>query len=137
MDIVDYALKFLGRTYIWGGDGSGKSFGGFDCSGLALECLWASGQFKGSDCTSQGLYKALLKLGWVNVRPGEENAGDLCFWGKSSAKITHVSIVSEPGFHVEAGGGSSKCTKPETSTGMVRVRPLTSRNDLLAILRKP
>ena len=40
---LDYALRFIGRPYIWGGDGSGKTHGGFDCSGLVLEALKACG----------------------------------------------------------------------------------------------
>ena len=36
MTISEYAQKFIGRSYIWGGDGSGKCGGGFDCSGLVL-----------------------------------------------------------------------------------------------------
>ena len=49
MTISEYALKFVGRPYIWGGDGSGKCGGGFDCSGLVLECLWAFGILPNGD----------------------------------------------------------------------------------------
>lgn len=137
MDLVEYAKCFIGRPYIWGGDGSGKSDGGFDCSGLVVECLQAVGVLaNGSDFTAKTLYKHLLAHGWVKVPRGFETASDLCFWGKSATAITHVSIAIGPWQHIEAGGGSGSKTAA-TSTGMVRVRPLSSRADLFATLRMP
>ena len=40
------------------------------------------------------------------------------------------------GLMVEAGGGGSKCKTAATSTGMVCVRPISWRKDLVAILRE-
>lgn len=138
MDMVEYALCFIGRPYIWGGNGSGKTAGGFDCSGLVVECLQAIGVLaSGSDATAQGLFRDLVDRGWTMVRPGNERPGDICFWGKSAASITHVSIAIGSGQHIEAGGGGSSSKTEATSTGMVRVRPLSSRADLLATLRMP
>ena len=138
MDLVEYAKCFIGRPYIWGGDGSGKSDGGFDCSGLVVECLQAVGVLaNGSDFTANALYNHLLSHGWVNVPRGLETASDLCFWGKSEAYITHVSIALGSRQHIEAGGGGSGSKTAATSNGMVRVRPLSSRGDLLATLRMP
>ena len=63
---------------------------------------------------------------------------DILFFGKDTSHITHVAICcSSRGQYVEAGGGGSKCKSPETSTGMVRVRPLGSRKDLVAALCEP
>lgn len=138
MDLVEYAKCFIGRPYIWGGDGSGKSDGGFDCSGLVVECLQAVGVLaNGSDFTAKALYNHLLSHGWVKVPRGLETASDLCFWGKSEASIAHVSIAIGPRQHLEAGGGGSGSKTAATSNGMVRVRPLSSRGDLLATLRMP
>ncbi|MBR4009127.1 MAG: C40 family peptidase, partial [Fibrobacter sp.] len=64
MTLSEYALKFVGRPYVWGGDGSGKCGGGFDCSGLVLEGLWALGLYDGKDVTAQGLHDTLCKKGW-------------------------------------------------------------------------
>ncbi len=136
MKISEYALKFIGCPYVWQGDGSGKYGGGFDCSGLVVECLQALGIIA-TDFTAQGLFQRLSELGWVNIPKGLETADDLCFWGKSTASITHVSIAIGDGLMVEAGGGGSKCKTPATSTGLVRVRPLTNRGDWVACLRKP
>ena len=138
MDLVEYAKCFIGRPYIWGGDGSGKSDGGFDCSGLVVECLQAVGVLaNGSDFPAKALYNHLLSHGWVNVPRGLETASDLCFWGKSETSITHVSIAIGSRQHIEAGGGGSGSKTAATSNGMVRVRPLSSRGDLLATLRMP
>lgn len=138
MDLVEYAKCFIGQPYIWGGNGSGKASGGFDCSGLVVECLQAVGVLKnGSDYTSKALLAALLALGWTRVGPGNERAGDVCFWGKSEASVSHVSIALGSGQHIEAGGGGSACKSLGTSTGMVRVRPLSSRSDRVATLRMP
>jgi len=138
MDLVEYAKCFIGRPYIWAGNGSGKCDGGFDCSGLVVECLQAVGVLaNGSDYSAKALYKHLLDQGWVKVPRGFETASDLCFWGKAEGSITHVSIVIGPRQHLEAGGGGSGSKTAGTSTGMVRVRPLSSRVDLLATLRLP
>lgn len=136
MNIAEYAARFIGRPYIWAGDGTGKYLGGFDCSGLVVECLNAFG-FVAGDFTAKGLYSRLLELGWVNVPKGLETAADVVFWGKGTASVTHVSIAMGNGLHIEAGGGGSKCKSLETSTGMVRVRPLSARGDWFAALRPP
>ena len=135
MTISEYAQKFIGKSYIWGGDGSGKCGGGFDCSGLVLECLTACGLYDGPDTTAQGLYKALCSNGWMEVPRRLETDGDVLFFGKDRSHITHVAIAIDSELMVEAGGGGSKCKTPATSTGMVRVRPIASRKDLVAALR--
>lgn len=136
MSFVEYALKFIGKPYVWGGDGSGKFGGGFDCSGLVVECLQAFGAVEG-DFTAQALYKHLLALGWAKVPCNLVNASDVLFWGKSEAAVTHVSLAASDCQHVEAGGGGSKCKTAEISTGMVRLRPIAARKDFVAALRAP
>lgn len=137
MTLSEYALKFIGRPYIWGGDGSGKCGGGFDCSGLVLECLWAFGILPNGDMTAQGIYDILYnQLIWSTPGNGKEKPDDVLFFGKDGKHITHVAIAIGDGLMVEAGGGGSKCTTPTNSTGMVRVRPIASRKDLVAALRE-
>ena len=136
MNFADYALKFLGRPYIWGGDGSGRCFGGFDCSGLAVECLRAFGVVN-CDLTAQGVYNYLHKLKWEIFSEIETKESDILFFGKNLREITHVAIAIGDGLMVEAGGGGSKCKTLETSTGMVRIRPISSRKDFLGALRSP
>ena len=137
MTIIEYALKFIGRPYIWGGDGSGKCGGGFDCSGLVLECLWAFGIMPKGDMTAQGIHKALKKSGWKEVPFGFIAEGDVLFFGKSVESITHTALAIGDGLMVEAGGGGSKCKTPATSTGMVWVRPISWRSNIVAALREP
>lgn len=137
MTLSEYALKFVGRPYIWGGDGSGKCAGGFDCSGLVLECLWAFGILPNGDMTAQGIYDILYgQLIWSTPGRGKEKPDDVLFFGKDAKHITHVAIALGNGLMVEAGGGGSKCKTVATSTGMVRVRPIASRMDLVAVLRE-
>lgn len=137
MTIADYALKFIGRPYIWAGDGSGKCGGGFDCSGLVLECLQAFGIIPQIDLTAQGIYDILYnQLIWSSVERGKEKPDDILFFGKDLKHISHVAISVGGGLMVEAGGGGSKCKNVAASTGMVRVRPISWRKDLVVALRE-
>ena len=135
MSLAEYAQKFIGRPYIWGGDGSGKCGGGFDCSGLVIECLWAFGKLPKGDLTAQGINDKLYSMGWRQGLSIKE--GDVLFFGKGDEHITHVAIAIGNGLMVEAGGGGSKCKTPATSTGMVWVRPIAWRDNLVAALREP
>lgn len=135
MNIVSYLMHFLGRPYIWSGDGSGKCGGGFDCSGLVLEGLWALGLYDGKDTTAQGLHDSLVKKGWTYKIENRLFQESILFFGDNDKKITHVAVAVGDGLMIEAGGGGSKCKTPATSTGMVRVRPI--RNDLVSALRRP
>lgn len=136
MTFSEYALKFVGRPYIWGGDGSGKCDGGFDCSGLVLECLQAFGQMPNRDEPAHGIFEELTARKWNCVLFGSEKPDDVLFFGKDDKHITHVAICIGGGLMVEAGGGGSKCKTAATSTGMVRVRPISWRKDLVAVLRE-
>jgi cell wall-associated NlpC family hydrolase len=135
MTMSEYALKFICRPYIYGGDGSGKSYGGFDCSGLVMECLWAFGLLPSKDLTAQGIHDALMDKYGHQVPRMYISADDILFFGKDDRHISHVAIALNNDLMVEAGGGSSKCRTPGSSTGMVRVRPISSRKDLVSALR--
>ena len=127
MSIVEYALKFIGKPYVWAGNGPT----GFDCSGLVIECLQAFGKLPAGDWSADTLSAKLVLVGWKPVSDVQE--GDLLFYG--SKKFTHVAMAINDWQVVEAGGGGSRCISPETSTGIVRVRPLTWRRPNL-ILRE-
>ena len=132
--LSEYLLRFIGHPYIWGGNGSGSCHGGFDCSGLVLEGLWALGILPKGDLTAQGINDKLYSMGWRQGLSVKE--GDVLFFGKDLHHITHVAIAIGNGLMVEAGGGGSKCKTAATSTGMVRVRPISWRKDLVAALRE-
>lgn len=131
MTLTEYLKHFIGRPYIWAGDGTGKSQNGFDCSGLVLEGLWALGLYTGSDVTAQGLYNFLTKqANWREGNIDHANDCDILFFGKSTEKITHVAVALGDGLMLEAGGGGSSCKTAAASTGFVRVRPI--RKDVVA-----
>lgn len=120
MTLSEYAKMFVGKAYEWGGDGHG----GFDCSGLVLECLWGLGLYKGSDTTAQGLRNWLkVSDGWERCVPTIRDS--VLFFGRDYGEITHCAI-SLGDFMVEAGGGGKS-----SSSGMVRIRPLDWRRDFV------
>jgi cell wall-associated NlpC family hydrolase len=64
------AMSYLGTFYIWGGDDPS----GFDCSGLAIECLKSVGVLpREGDWTAQD-----LSAMFPRVDPPQ--GGDLVFW---------------------------------------------------------
>ena len=131
--LVDYALKFVGLPYIWGG----YNFEGYDCSGLVLELLRSQGKIDSRDYTAQSLYKHLKEQGWVkSIYP---DFGALSFYGEGG-KITHVAMLLSPNEIIEAGGGNSFTkTKMEAAkkNACVRVRTLGHRSDLIDITESP
>ena len=131
ISISEYLCHFIGAPYIWGGDGSGKTHRGFDCSGFVLEGLVAFGLYNGPDITAQGLYDHLTKTAlWKEGNVDHANDGDLLFFGKSTSMITHVAVALGVGLMLESGGGGSSCKTAATSTGFVRIRPI--RKDVVA-----
>lgn len=141
MDVVnirDYLLKFVGLPYIWGGN---NPLIGFDCSGLAIEILVATGNWPhGKDTTAQGLYDHFAKFGRKvpKERAHLTSPPDLVFFGKSPKEVTHIGICLERGLMVEAGGGGRECKTAADAAArnaFVRVRPISYRSDLVAILR--
>lgn len=135
MKLSEYLMKFIGNPYVWKGDGSGQYGGGFDCSGLVIEGLWALGILPSKDLTAQGIHDALIKSGWRNPYHTITREDDILFFGKDEKTITHVAVAIDNVLMIEAGGGGSKCVTPGKSTGFVRVRPIANRKDLVAILR--
>lgn len=136
---IEYAKSFIGKPYIWAGNGSckgsdptyyGKAGGGFDCSGFVLEILWAFGAYVGGDTTAQNLFNYARKS-WTKSASNEK--GSIAFFGKSASAITHVTFCIGNNLMIEAGGGGSGCKTAETSTGFVRIRPITNRKDLVAV----
>lgn len=131
MTLTEYLKHFIGRPYIWAGDGTGPKHNGFDCSGLVLEGLWALGLYTGPDVSAQGLYNYLTKTAvWKEGSVDNARENDILFFGKSTSKITHVAVAMGDGLMLEAGGGGSSCKTATASTGFVRIRPI--RKDVIA-----
>lgn len=130
MNIVDYICKFIGKPYIWGGQGAI----GFDCSGLVIEALQAFDLLPSGDWTADALVKKFKNdNNWEVV--SDYKAGDLVFF-KNSTKYYHVAMMVNEFQYIEAGGGGSKCTTAQNSTGLVRLRPISWRVPSLILRHK-
>ena len=122
---VNYAMRWIGTWYRWGGDDPS----GFDCSGLAVECLKAVGKIsRGSDFTAWGLYR------YFKDREMEVNLprkGCLVFWYTSNnRRIIHVEICINPRQSIGASGGGSKTLTQEDAirhNAYIKIRPINSR----------
>lgn len=129
--IVQYAMRFVGTPYKWGGD---DPMLGLDCSGFALEILAAFG-FKHPDMTAASLYIWCKTSRFRDeVRPGA-----LVFFGKDGA-ISHVAVAINSDLMIEAGGGGSKTTDREAAArdnAYVRIRPIRSRKDFVGAYYPP
>lgn len=124
----DIALKVLeqsvGLPYRWGGD---DPVGGFDCSGLMVEVLKATGIFgEKGDATAQGLSKLYPETDILQV-------GVMVYWDwNNDGVIDHVEMVAhvdEEGdvYTIGASGGGSATTTTlaaESSNAYIKVRPL-------------
>jgi cell wall-associated NlpC family hydrolase len=98
--MIGYARARLGTPYIWGGAGPM----GFDCSGLAIQAMYAGGRtvpglntnmHVGADFRSTHY---LYASGLVHVRFPDRKRGDLIFYGHP---ITHMAIYLGGGRIIE------------------------------------
>lgn len=127
----NYALRFVGTPYTWGGD---DSIYGYDCSGFIQELLSSVGMDPPGDQTAQALYNFFDKNGKYN----SYGVGALAFYGKSVTEIIHVAMMVDQWRIIEAGGGGSKTkTKEEAArdNAYVRIRLLKHRPDLVAVIK--
>lgn len=129
--IVQYAMRFVGLPYRWGGD---DPLEGFDCSGFVIEILAAFG-FKLPDQNAAALYI------WskTNQHRNEIRAGSLAFFGQEG-NITHVGLCINSDLMIEAGGGGSKTVDLNSAVkqnAYLRIRPVRSRKDFVGAYYPP
>ena len=95
--VVDYAKQFLGRPYVWGGNGPNS----FDCSGFTKYVYSHFGYTLNRTASSQ------LNNG-VSVARGEWQPGDLVFFynGRVSTPVSHVGIYVGNGQFIHASTNS-------------------------------
>ncbi|AAK80610.1 hypothetical protein BJV85_001226 [Clostridium acetobutylicum] len=86
--LVNYARKFIGVPYVWGGD----TPNGFDCSGLVMYCYAHFGVNLPHYTGDQVKYGTVV----TDLQPG-----DLLFFGSTSDPY-HVAIYSGNGYMIEA-----------------------------------
>jgi cell wall-associated NlpC family hydrolase len=83
-ETVALAKRFLGLPYLW----AGTTPLGLDCSGFAQLVYRLSGVEILRDADMQFAGSGLL-----DVPAGQENKGDLVFFGKTAGEIGHVGIM--------------------------------------------
>jgi cell wall-associated NlpC family hydrolase len=128
--MLNYALSLLSRPYRWGGD---DPLAGFDCSGYVQECLASIGLDPKGDQTAQGLYDH-----FAGISEREAGPGSLVFFGSSTSKISHVALLWDSEHMLEYGGGGPNTTNLQQAieqNAYGRMRPITSRKDVVAILK--
>lgn len=123
----------IGKPYIWGAEGPEA----YDCSGFAQWALRHLNLDPPGDQTAEGLYRFFLKGRSLPVDVHDAGLGDLVFFGGEDS-VTHVALAWGAGDMLEAGGGGRKTTNVDIARkqgAAVRVRPISRRRDLVAILR--
>lgn len=128
---LQIALQWLNTPYKW----AGASFEGIDCSGFAQELLATVGLDPAGDQTADALFRHFLSPRRGNI--GVCDVGSLCFFGKQ-ALVTHVGVAIAIDTMIEAGGGGPRTiTRADAAAqaAFVRVRPISSRTDLVSIIQ--
>ncbi len=95
--VVDYAAQFLGKPYVWGGNGPNS----FDCSGFTKYVFSHFGYTLNRTASGQ------LSNG-VSVSRSELRPGDLVFFynGQVSTPVSHVGIYAGGGQFIHASTNS-------------------------------
>jgi len=139
--LIDYAMRFNNTPYRWGGD---DPIEGYDCSGLVQDILASVGQDPPGDQTAQGLFNFFSQNGIIfgphKTISDADAIGAIAFFGKGNASISHVGFIvsNSPLRMIEAGGGGSHTQDKKDAArqnAFVRVRPVGSRKDIIAIIR--
>ncbi len=92
-EMVEFAQRFLGLPYTWGGTSSY----GYDCSGFTQMLCRRRGILMPRDAGPQAH--------WGGLKPVEKTelqAGDLLYFGSSTEKITHTGICIGGGRFIHA-----------------------------------
>ena len=109
LDVVDYAKKFLGVRYVYGGTNL-KS--GVDCSGYTMSI------YKNFGITLNRTSRDQSRNG-VAVGRNELRPGDLVFFdtnGSNNGAISHVGIYIGDGKFIHASSGRENCVKIDVIT---------------------
>jgi gamma-D-glutamyl-L-lysine dipeptidyl-peptidase len=92
-DMVALSKRFIGLPYTWGG----RSPFGFDCSGFVQLIYMMNGIPILRDTDIQ-----MTKSGLLEVAKGEERAGDLIFFGRALDRISHVGMMIDTEYFINA-----------------------------------
>jgi hypothetical protein len=121
---LDYAWRYVGTFYSWGGDDPS----GFDCSGFVVEILKSVGLLpRKGDWTAHGLFEL-----FQNRAVDTPIEGCLVFW-HSDNKIIHVEMCVDTERSLGAsGGGSGTVTREDAikHNAFIKMRPYKSRKNI-------
>lgn len=95
--IVNYAMKFLGNPYVWGGPSLTK---GADCSGFTMSVMKNFG-------ISLPHYSGSQAKSGKRIKSSEMRPGDLVFYGNSRGRINHVAMYIGNGQVINAASRRS------------------------------
>ena len=95
--IVNYAMKFLGNPYVWGGT---SLTNGTDCSGFTMSVMAHFGVGLPHHSGSQA-------GAGRSIKSSEMRPGDLVFYGNSRGKINHVAMYIGNGQVINAASRRS------------------------------
>lgn len=109
--VVEAALRYLGLPYVWGGgDKSGPSGGGFDCSGLTSYAVYSASDAGFSlPRTSETQWNIGVEVPLADAKPGDLLFGN---WGPGG-----------PG-HVAIYIGNGQMVHAPTTGDVVRIAPV-------------
>lgn len=120
--VVKNADRALGLPYVWGGGNTtGPTGGGFDCSGLAQ---WAVAQATGGEVMLPRQTYDQIRVGQT-IAPGDARPGDLIFSNFSSRGPEHVQIFAGDGRVIEAQQNGVPVKYSNAPSGHIVIKRVT------------
>lgn len=130
---LEYALRFVGIPYKWGGK---NPLEGLDCSGYVQLLLRTAGILSSSPALSaQEIYEELIDQGCPVVTSSA--LGTIIFFGKNLKEIDHVGFCVSDKLILEARGGdhTTLTLKDAAAKGaFVELRKMDHRADRVALV---
>ena len=130
--MIGYALKQRGSRYTWGG--AGPYTLGYDCSGLVLQALYASGYdpqpitvVKHAEPTYRTSQQLYAHGSFQSVPIEQRQRGDLIFFGNKAGVVHHVAIYLGDGTMMEAYGATAGIRTYTPHYGSSYVLPYAKR----------
>lgn len=131
--LCDYAMRFVGVPYKWGGS---NPLEGMDCSQLVQVILRFAGEDPPGDQTAQDLFNYYSD--GVKGRFNVFGPGSLAFFGEDARHVIHVGFCVDENRMIEAGGGGSNVVDLKTAiakSAYVRGSLIRARTDFVTVIR--
>lgn len=128
--LYDYALRFVGVPYKYGGL---SPMEGLDCSSLVRLLLHSAHVDYGNAYTAQTLFEFFSKASHIST----PQLGSLAFYGNSTSDIDHVSLCLDENTQIEAAGGNSLVIDLESAIkahAFVKVTPIRQTNRIAVLM---